>query len=100
MTAENHAAGAEEEEGLEEGVRQEVQEARDPAADHVVAQTLLLGTLFTVLALLSDGALGRRLFGAPRAGAERLVRWTADWVRRGGESLGLPTHFQSVDGAF
>jgi threonine/homoserine/homoserine lactone efflux protein len=28
----------------------------DPAADHVVAQTLLLGTLFTVLALLSDGA--------------------------------------------
>ncbi len=28
----------------------------DPGADHVVAQTLLLGTVFTVLALLSDGA--------------------------------------------
>jgi threonine/homoserine/homoserine lactone efflux protein len=28
----------------------------DPAAGHVVGQTLLLGTLFTVLAVLSDGA--------------------------------------------
>jgi threonine/homoserine/homoserine lactone efflux protein len=27
----------------------------DPGADHVVAQTLVLGSLFTLLALLSDG---------------------------------------------
>jgi len=51
-------------------------------------------------ALLNDGGHGRRLLGDVRVDAETLIRWTADWVRRGGESLGKPTHFQVRSGKF
>ncbi len=51
-------------------------------------------------ALLSDGAKGLALFGAPRADAEQMMRWLADWVMRGGECLGKPTHFEARDGRF
>jgi hypothetical protein len=29
-----------------------------------------------------------------------MLAWTADWVARGGENLGKPTHFQTTDGKF
>jgi hypothetical protein len=29
-----------------------------------------------------------------------MIRWTAAWVQRGGESLGKPTHFQVRSGKF
>ena len=51
-------------------------------------------------ALLSNGTRGRMLLGTPRVDASRLVAWTADWVRRGGESLDKPTHFESRSGRF
>ena len=51
-------------------------------------------------ALLSNGALGWSLFGRPRVDADTLVRWTADWVVRGGASLDKPTHFESRAGRF
>jgi nucleoside-diphosphate-sugar epimerase len=51
-------------------------------------------------ALLSDGTLGRALLGTPRVDAAQLLTWTADWVRRGGENLGKPTHFESRAGQF
>jgi NAD dependent epimerase/dehydratase family len=51
-------------------------------------------------ALLSNGQLGHRLFGYPRVGVQQMVHWTADWVRRGGESLCKPTHFEVRDGRF
>jgi nucleoside-diphosphate-sugar epimerase len=51
-------------------------------------------------ALLSNGQLGHRLFGPPRVGAASLVAWTADWLGRGGETLGKPTHFEVRDGQF
>ena len=51
-------------------------------------------------ALLNDGSLGRRLFGEPRVGAAQLVAWVADWVQRGGGTLGKPTHFDVRDGKF
>ncbi len=51
-------------------------------------------------ALLSNGALGWKLFGRPRVDAGRLLAWTAGWVRRGGETLGKPTHFESRAGHF
>jgi hypothetical protein len=28
------------------------------------------------------------------------MRWTADWLRRGGKQLDKPTHFQVTDGQF
>ena len=51
-------------------------------------------------ALLSDGTRGWALFGTPRVDAAQLLAWTADWVGRGGESLGKPTHFESRAGRF
>ena len=51
-------------------------------------------------ALLSNGRKGHKLFGQPRVSAEQLIRWIADWVMRGGESLGKPTHFENREGKF
>ena len=51
-------------------------------------------------ALLSHGARGWADLGAPRVTLDQLLDWTADWVRRGGSSLGKPTHFESRDGRF
>jgi nucleoside-diphosphate-sugar epimerase len=51
-------------------------------------------------ALLSNGTRGWALFGSPRVDASQLIAWTADWVRRGGENLGKPTHFESRAGQF
>ncbi len=51
-------------------------------------------------ALLSDGRRGYRLLGRPRVKVRQLLGWIADWVMRGGQSLGKPTHFQVRDGRF
>jgi nucleoside-diphosphate-sugar epimerase len=51
-------------------------------------------------AFLSNGQRGHRLFGYPRVSVEQLIRWTADWVQRGGAHLGKPTHFETRHGKF
>jgi nucleoside-diphosphate-sugar epimerase len=51
-------------------------------------------------ALLNDSGIAHRLFGPPRVGVEVLMEWVADWVVRGGDTLGKPTHFESRDGRF
>jgi hypothetical protein len=51
-------------------------------------------------ALLNDGRAGYHLLGVPQTSAAQMLAWTADWVARGGESLGKPTHFQTTDGKF
>jgi nucleoside-diphosphate-sugar epimerase len=51
-------------------------------------------------ALLNDSSAAFGLFGRPRMGAGELVELVADWVGRGGDSLGKPTHFESRDGRF
>ncbi|WP_145085335.1 NAD-dependent epimerase/dehydratase family protein [Anatilimnocola aggregata] len=51
-------------------------------------------------ALLNDGRDGYQYLGAPQVNAAQMIAWTADWVARGGESLGKPTHFQTTDGKF
>jgi nucleoside-diphosphate-sugar epimerase len=52
------------------------------------------------LALLSNSAMSHQLFGAPGVSSSQLLRWVADWVLRGGDDLGKPTHFESRDGRF
>lgn len=49
---------------------------------------------------LTNAQLSHRLFGYPRVGAEQMIRWIADWVMRGGENLGKPTHFEVRDGKY
>jgi nucleoside-diphosphate-sugar epimerase len=51
-------------------------------------------------AFLSNGQRGHRLFGYPHVGAEQMIGWVADWVRRGGPLLDKPTHFETRDGKF
>ena len=51
-------------------------------------------------ALLNNGAAGRRLYGTPAVGVGGMLEMIADWVRRGGEALGKPTHFEARDGKF
>lgn len=51
-------------------------------------------------ALLSNGQLGIRLFGAPRVPIDQLCRWIACWLKDGGELLGKPTKFQVRNGKF
>jgi hypothetical protein len=51
-------------------------------------------------ALLNNGSAGHQRYGAPRVDVERMLRWVADWVRRGGATLGKPTHFEVRDGKF
>ena len=51
-------------------------------------------------AFLSNAQRCLQLFGYPRVTPKQILAWTADWVSRGGESLGKPTHFETRDGKY
>lgn len=51
-------------------------------------------------ALLSNAGKAQRLFGYPSVALDQLMAWIADWVARGGATLGKPTHFETRDGRF
>jgi nucleoside-diphosphate-sugar epimerase len=38
--------------------------------------------------------------GQPVTNLETMLAWTAEWVKRGGASLGKPTHFETRDGRY
>jgi nucleoside-diphosphate-sugar epimerase len=51
-------------------------------------------------ALLSNTARAHSLFGPPAVPGEQLIAWVADWVGRGGVTLGKPTQFEQREGSF
>jgi len=51
-------------------------------------------------AWIVDTTAAQRLLGAPRVPLEAMLDWTADWVARGGPSLGKETHFEVRDGKY
>jgi nucleoside-diphosphate-sugar epimerase len=51
-------------------------------------------------AWLEDTTQAQALFGPPRVPMATMIDWVADWVRRGGPSLGKPTHFSTRDGKY
>jgi nucleoside-diphosphate-sugar epimerase len=51
-------------------------------------------------AWLIDSSEAYRLFGDPQVSLDRMLDWTADWVQRGGKSLGKPTHYEARDGKY
>jgi len=51
-------------------------------------------------AWLEDTTQAQALFGEPRVPLATMIDWVADWVARGGASLGKPTHFSTRDGKY
>lgn len=51
-------------------------------------------------AWLWDASRSYELFGPPSVSLDEMIEASADWVQRGGELLGKPTHFESTDGQF
>ena len=51
-------------------------------------------------AWLIDTRQAQALFGRPRVPLATMIDWVADWVARGGPSLGKPTHFSTRDGKY
>ena len=51
-------------------------------------------------AWLIDCSRAFALFGQPQVSLDRMLDWTADWVRRGQPSLNKPTHFEARDGKY
>ena len=60
----------------------------------------VLGGQEAKTAWLEDTTQAQALFGPPRVPIEAMIDWVADWVRRGGSSLGKPTHFSTRDGKY
>ena len=51
-------------------------------------------------AWLVDCSEAVRLFGPAPTPMDKMLDWTADWVRRGGASHNKPTHYESKDGKY
>jgi nucleoside-diphosphate-sugar epimerase len=51
-------------------------------------------------AWLVDCTEAFRLFGPPQVSLDQMLDWTADWFRRGGATLGKPTHYEARDGKY
>ncbi len=51
-------------------------------------------------AWLVNSAEAHRLFGRPRVPLDTMIAWQADWIARGGASLGKDTHFDTRDGKY
>lgn len=51
-------------------------------------------------ALLSNAGKAHALFGYPGFALERMIDWTAEWLRRDGRTLGKPTHYEVRDGRY
>jgi nucleoside-diphosphate-sugar epimerase len=54
----------------------------------------------TGTAFLNNAQRCLQLFGYPRVTPKQILAWTADWVSRGGRTLGKPTHFEARDGKY
>jgi len=51
-------------------------------------------------AYLSNASKANSLFGNPSVPIGKVIEWIADWIQRGGEYSGKPTHFETQDGNY
>jgi nucleoside-diphosphate-sugar epimerase len=52
------------------------------------------------LAYLSNASKAMEFFGRATVPTEKLIQWTAHWVKIGGENLRKPTHFETQNGKY
>jgi nucleoside-diphosphate-sugar epimerase len=51
-------------------------------------------------AWIVDTTKQQELYGEPEVSTETMIGWVADWLQRGGKTLGKPTHFEVRDGTY
>jgi nucleoside-diphosphate-sugar epimerase len=51
-------------------------------------------------ALIGDPSRICQALGRPGTRFVQVLKWTADWVRKGGRNLNKPTHFEVRDGVY
>ena len=51
-------------------------------------------------AWITNTRKAEQAFGRPATSVEQMLKWTAAWIKRGGATLGKPTHFEVRDGKF
>lgn len=51
-------------------------------------------------ALLNNASRAHGKYGMPTVSLDQIVRWTAEWLDRGGETHSKPTHFEVRNGRF
>jgi len=52
------------------------------------------------IALLGDASSMISRLGPPLIGVDEMVTWVANWLERGGRTLGKPTKYESRSGRF
>ena len=82
--------------------RSEVLKVRDIAAafGNLFGKPALIEGIEQPTAWLNNAGLSDRMFGRPSVSLEQMLRWTADWIRKGGETWNKPTHFEVRDGDY
>jgi dTDP-4-dehydrorhamnose reductase len=51
-------------------------------------------------ALLNNAEQAFQLFGRPKVSTRQMIKWIADWIGEGRETLGKPTHYEVRDGKY
>ncbi len=49
---------------------------------------------------ISNAAKANAIFGNPSVPVGKIIEWIADWIQRGEETSGKPTHFETQDGKY
>lgn len=76
-----------------------IREVAGLLAAHLGKRAIFTGTEQET-ACLGNTDTAQELFGKPRVPVEEMVKWTADWMRRGGATHNKPTHFEVRDGLY
>ncbi|MEN6387032.1 MAG: NAD-dependent epimerase/dehydratase family protein [Phycisphaerales bacterium] len=51
-------------------------------------------------AYLNNATKANAIFGNPSVPIGKIIEWVADWIQRGGENSGKPTHFETQNGKY
>ena len=68
-------------------------------ARHLGRPARFVGTEAPSALLNNPAKIGRQL-GPPSTSPETMIRWIAHWIKRGGQTLNKPTHFEVRDGQY